>query len=773
MYQIRITLATILIVDDSPENLSLLSELLLPLYKVRVVNSGERALRAAQTVPQPDLILLDVMMPGMDGYEVIQRLKADTRTAHIPVIFVTAMDSDQDETYGIALGATDYISKPIKPAITLARVKAQLELKLARDFLLERNAGLVQEVSLRQKEAEAAEMASRAKSEFLAHFSHELRTPLNAILGMAEIARESQSISEIRECLTRLTRNGEVILEHISGILDISKIESGEMDLEERPFDLPPLVEGAIESLALRAADRQLAISCYIDSAVPERVTGDAHRVRQILINLIGNAIKFTDAGSVDVSVYQEDGQICFSVQDTGIGLTPEELTHISRKFWRSPRARGYIGTGIGLNLTRSITEQMHGTLKIESQVGVGSCFRVYLPLPKVEVPAPAPLPVPLPSIRLDLAEDGNQRASRHTLAARGFNVLPLSSGEPPDILVTDTDAPGWRERAEALRAQGTRIIGIAPPRQKEPAPEWLDAVLLRPFGAHRLRTIAEGLFSRAAPAVPAPVTALAAPRQRPYRILLVEDNVDNQVILKRNLRKAGYQVDLASDGFEAVEAARIYQYAMILMDLEMPRMDGFEATTHIRADEPEGRRVPIVALTAHAVDGYRQRCIAAGMVDYVTKPINYERLATITRQHVDTRPTVLVVDDAPDGLEVIRRFIEKAQMSVCTAEDGFAALQMLSQRRIDAIIVDLEMPKMDGVTFIQKSIQTFPDLDVPIVALSGHSENEIHRQCEAAGIGAHMSAYMVKPISRTLLTSTMNRLLVLPEKNPTLSASN
>ena len=773
MYQIGITLATILIVDDSPENLSLLSELLLPLYKVRAVNSGERALRAAQTVPQPDLILLDVMMPGMDGYEVIQRLKTDERTAHIPVIFVTAMDTDQDETYGIALGATDYISKPIKPAITLARVKAQLELKQARDLLLERNAGLVQEVSLRQKEAEAAEMASRAKSEFLAHFSHELRTPLNAILGMAELARESQSISEIRECLTRLTRNGEVILEHISGILDISKIESGEMDLEERPFDLPPLVEGAIESLALRAADRQLAISCYIDSTVPERVMGDAHRVRQILINLIGNAIKFTDAGSVDVSVYQEDEQICFSVQDTGIGLTPDELTHISRKFWRSPRARGYIGTGIGLNLTRSITEQMRGTLKMESQVGVGSCFRVYLPLPKVEIPAPPPLPVPPPSIRLDLAEDGNQRASRHTLAARGFNVLPLSSGERPDLLVTDTDAPGWRERAEALRAQGTRIVGIAPAGQKEPAPDWLDAVLLRPFGAHRLRSIAEGLLSHATPAVPAPVTAPAAPRQRPYRILLVEDNVDNQQILKHYLRKAGYQVDCASDGWQAVQAARIYQYAMILMDLEMPLMDGFETTMHIRADEPEGRRVPIVALTAHAVDGYRQRCIAAGMVDYVTKPITFTRLATITRQHVDTRPTVLVVDDAPDGLEVIRRFIEKAQMSVCTAEDGFAALQMLSQRRIDAIIVDLEMPKMDGVTFIQKSIQTFPDLDVPIVALSGHSENEIHRQCEAAGIGAHMSAYMVKPISRTLLTSTMNRLLVLPEKNPALSASN
>ena len=766
-------MATILIVDDSPENLSLLSELLLPIYKVRAVNSGERALKAAQTEPQPDLILLDVMMPVMDGYDVIQRLKADPRTAHIPVIFVTAMDTTQDETYGIGLGATDYISKPIKPAITLARVKAQLELKQARDQLVERNAGLVHEVSLRQKAAEAADLANRAKTEFLAHFSHELRTPLNAILGMAEIARESQSISEIRECLTRLTRNGEVMLEHISGILDISKIESGEMDLEERPFDLPPLVEGAIESLSLRALDRRLAISCYIDSNVPKRVIGDVHRVRQILINLIGNAIKFTDAGSVDVTVHQENDKICFSVKDTGIGLTPEDLTKISTKFWRSDRARGYIGTGIGLNLTRSITNQMRGTLKIESQVGEGSCFRVYLPLQKVEVPAPEPLPTPPPSIRLDLIQDGNHRASRHTLAARGFHVLPLFSEDRPDILVTDIDAPGWMERAEALRAQGTRVIGIAPAGRKEPTPEWLDAVMLRPFGAHRLLAIAEKLYTRAAPAVPAPA-APAPIKQRPYRILLAEDNVDNQQILKHYLSRSGYQVDCVGDGEQAVKAACRYQYAMILMDLEMPVMDGFDATRNIRAGEPEGRRVPIVALTAHAVEDYRQQGIAAGMVDYATKPITLPRLAAITRQHVDTRPAVLVVDDAPDGLEVIRRFIEKsAQMSVCTAEDGFIALQILKERRIDAIIVDMEMPKMDGVTFIQQVIQTFPDLNVPIVALSGHTESEIHRKFEAAGIGAYMSACLVKPVTRAVLISTLGRLLGLPDRSPAASGSN
>jgi CheY-like chemotaxis protein len=756
-------LPTILIVDDSPENLSLLAELLLPFYKVRAVNSGERAIKAAYMDPQPHLILLDVMMPVMDGYEVIQRLKADPHTAHIPVIFVTAMDTEHDETYGIELGATDYISKPIKPIITLARVKVQLELKMARDLLVEQNAKLAQEVTLRLKEAQAAEKANRAKGEFLAHFSHELRTPLNAILGMAEIAKESDSISEIQECLTRLIRNGEVMLEHISGILDISKIESGEMDLDERPFDLPPLVEGVIEGLSLRASERQINISCYIDTSVPKRVKGDAHRVRQILINLIGNAIKFTDVGSIDMSVSIVEEQICFSVQDTGIGLTPEDLTHISRRFWRSERVRGYTGTGLGLNLTRSLTEQMRGTLKIESQFGVGSCFKVSLPLPAVEFAPPPPLPVPPPSIRLDLVWDGNHRASRHTLEARGFNVLPQFSSENPDILVTDTDTPGWLEQAERLRVQGTRIIGIAPVGRKTPLPGWLDVVLLRPFGAHRLLHIIETLCGHAPPPT-APVQLMA----RPYRILLAEDNIDNQRILQHYLRRSGYQVECVGDGLQAVEAARTYRYAMILMDLDMPVMDGLEAAAQIRAAEPEGQRVPIVALTAHALEGYRQRCLTAGMDDYVTKPIKLAHLAAITRQHVDTRPTVLVIDDAPDGLEVIRRFIEKtAEMSVCTAEDGFIALQMMRHRRIDAMIVDLEMPKMDGVTFIQQSIQAFPDLHVPIIALSGHPEGEILRQCEAAGIGARMSAYMVKPISRVALTSLMKRLILLPDRQP------
>ncbi|GEM_PF-2419554 len=402
------TRATILVVDDTPDNLALLCNLLNDDYKVRVAKGGDKALQIAASETPPDLILLDIMMPSMDGYEVCRRLKRDVRTMNIPVIFLTAKAEEEDEMKGLELGAVDYITKPISPPIVLARVKSQLALKAMADFLLDRNAYLEREVEKRTREAMAIreiaarnrqlEEASRMKSEFLANMSHELRTPLNAIIGFSEVLRDGL-IGELspqqKECASDIFSSGGHLLSLINDILDLSKVEAGKMTLELEPLPVAPLLHAGLRVVREKSMAHRLHLVAEVADGLIDSgdVWLDERKVKQILFNLLSNAVKFTpEGGDVRVAARRigreavADGRfdhyLELAVSDTGIGISAADQARLFQPFTQidSTLARRFEGTGLGLAMVKRLAELHGGRIALQSAPGQGSTFTVWLP---------------------------------------------------------------------------------------------------------------------------------------------------------------------------------------------------------------------------------------------------------------------------------------------------------------------------------------------------------------------------------------------------------
>lgn len=393
----------ILIVDDTPENLQILSATLSERgYKVRGVVKGQMALRAAKSAP-PDLILLDIRMPEMDGYEVCSQLKADPKTREIPVIFISALDEVLDKIKAFAVGGVDYVTKPFQVAEVLARVEHQLTILRLSHQLREQNQQLQQEIQERLKAEKAAEAASQAKSEFLANMSHELRTPLNAILGFTQVmSRDLQLSTEQREYLRIINRSGEHLLDLINDILDLSKIEAGLSTLYESSFDLYRLLDSLEEMLQIKAEQKNLQLIFNVHSSVPHYIKTDPKKLRICLINLLGNAIKFTDNGTVTLRVIagleteETDNGNClsklstsssspslfpntlhFEVEDTGSGIAPAEMAGLFDAFVQTETGLKFAeGTGLGLAITRKFVQLMGGEIQISSVLGEGAIFK-------------------------------------------------------------------------------------------------------------------------------------------------------------------------------------------------------------------------------------------------------------------------------------------------------------------------------------------------------------------------------------------------------------
>ena len=363
---------SILIVDDTPENLDLLVEILERCeYEVRVARSGRRALAAAAASP-PDLVMLDINMPEMDGYEVCARLKADEETRDVPVIFLSVHDTAVDKVRAFQAGGADYVIKPFQAEEVLARVENQLKIaRLQRELTAEREEAL--------KAREEALAASSAKSLFLANMSHELRTPLNGILGYVQLLGRDETLSPAqRQQLEVITRSGEHLLALINDVLSLSKIEAGQTTLNERVFDLRRLLQGLEEMFRLRADGQGLDLVFDVDPGVPRVVTGDDGKLRQILINLLGNAVKFTERGSVSLRARWHEGRATFEVEDTGPGIAPADLERIFEPFVQTESGvRSGEGTGLGLTITRNFVYLMGGgQIHAESEVGRGALFR-------------------------------------------------------------------------------------------------------------------------------------------------------------------------------------------------------------------------------------------------------------------------------------------------------------------------------------------------------------------------------------------------------------
>ena len=399
------TRPTILVVDDTPDNLALMSGLLTDEYRVKVASSGEKALRIAASDSPPDLILLDIMMPGLDGYAVCERLKADPRTARIPVIFLTAKSDMEDEKRGLELGAVDYITKPISPPIVMARVRNHLSLKAMTDSLRDQNEYLEREVARRMCEQMAIreiavqnlqlEAATRMKSEFLANMSHELRTPLNAIIGFSEVLRDGLA-GELeprqKEYANEILASGGHLLALINDILDLSKVEAGKMTLDLEPLDVAALIQGGLQVVRGTAIAHRQRLSAQVADDLGEAWL-DGRKVKQILYNLLSNAVKFTpEGGEVRVEARRvtrkasPDGRAgpCLElmVKDSGIGVSPEDQARLFEPFTQidSTLARRYQGTGLGLAMVKRLAVLHRGSVELRSVPGEGSTFTVWLP---------------------------------------------------------------------------------------------------------------------------------------------------------------------------------------------------------------------------------------------------------------------------------------------------------------------------------------------------------------------------------------------------------
>jgi len=738
------------------------------------------------------------------------------------------------------------------------------------------NIGLSGEVAERlkteeqlQRAKDAAEQASQAKGAFLAMVSHEIRTPMNGVLGTLELLRDSEMEEDQHEMVTTAYSSAAALLRIIDDVLDFSKIESGKLNLENIEFDLRRLVREVADLWRKTTEQKGIDISWQVADNLPDKVVGDPTRIRQILMNLVGNAVKFTDQGHVLlrallIRASQTSLLLRCEIEDTGIGIASEAQERLFQPFSQgdSTTTRRFGGTGLGLSIARQLTNLMGGSIGVSSEPGKGSTFwftarlgrsshdrlaHTMLTEPRVMfVGPPSPHKPALLRVVRRLSISHDSALTGADAVDKLASALQVGHSWSFEAVIIDSSI-GIQEAqaiAHAIRSD-TRLIGTAViyvDRQadtdddKVPGGVYFDEVLtpasidrdlthvLRLAASQRRQSssIAGKFGARQAdvseiahldmpepepePEIPAPIAAPGLDADTCGRVLLAEDNPVNQQVAMGMLKSLGYSVEVASDGAEAVQALLRQPFDIVLMDMQMPNIDGYEATKLVRImsngvlpqhpairwpeEVPQhllARRVPIIAMTANAMDGDRSACLAAGMDDYLSKPVKraimgeiLEKWAPGTARETEEdggqprRPAplntvdtsgidamnseelrILLVDDDPDIRMLVKAIVEKLGYAVVTANDGAAAIKIADEVEFDAILMDCQMPEVDGFeatgTIRLAEAETY-SRHVPIIALTGNVSPKDRQRCLAAGMDDHLAKPIKPPALRDML---------------------
>ncbi len=619
------------------------------------------ALRHVQNHP-PDLVLLDVKSSEIECLNLLRQFKHNAASTPLITIALAPAGDSTPVMRAFDLGLNEFIQLPFESSLFRARLRSAVQTKRRLEELVRRQQELT-------KACSAAEANSRAKSEFLAAMSHEIRTPMNGVIAMTGLMMETPVTAEQRGYLETIHNSSESLLKIINDILDFSKIEAGKMELERREFDLRNCIEESLDLFASRALDKQLDLGYETDDAIPALVEGDAQRLRQVLVNLLGNAVKFTERGDIFIKVQKlalppaeaeasTALRLHFTVRDTGIGIQPDRLARLFRAFTQADvsTARKYGGTGLGLAISRRLVELMGGRMWAESMPSEGSTFHFTLNVTAAPASQPPPHTARLPRLAdLKILILDDNAASRNALfeQCRRWGMQPKAVQDPAQVMELLRKGEAFDIALVDLHLPGTDGFSVAAELQKFPAAAMLPIVLLTPLGkrtdgadesrvmfAHTVtKPVKPALLAAAlerallSPRIPTrmaepPRAEQAMATRLPLRILLVDDNAINQKVAVRILQQIGYQPETAANGREALEALDRKPFDFIFMDVMMPEMDGLEATRLLRKRQMLGEqknyqsRIIVVAMTAHAMQGDREKCIAAGMDDYLAKPV-------------------------------------------------------------------------------------------------------------------------------------------------------